>query len=305
MFSVTLVILRNHCPYLHVRKALGDIVSGNRKPPQARDRALGAQLKTMRTRQTELSLEAAAEMLGWSAATMSRIENGKRHISAEDVASILAVYRIPVDQRDALVRRAKAIDEPGWWSRPLPGVPDELGALASYEADANALTDWSVNIIPGLLQTYEYAKAYMLDIGNPSEDIEMVWMARLRRQQILPKIEYTAFIGEAAIRTPFGGAEVLTAQLKHLVEVTKRGIGVRLVPQHLPRAGLYHSWLLLDFPGSPSIAHIELLRGGVFLHDPEVDGYVSQRAKLNKIALSTAESRDILRKLIEQREGKR
>jgi transcriptional regulator with XRE-family HTH domain len=300
---VTLETLRDYRSHLRVRK--GIVVSGNRRPPQARDRALGAQLKAIRTQQTELSLEAAAEELQWSSATMSRIENGKRRISAEDVASILAVYRVPVDQRDALVRRAKAIDEPGWWSRPLPGVPDELGVLASYEADAHALTDWSVNIIPGLLQTYDYAKAYMLDIGTSAEDIEMVWMARLRRQQVLPKVEYTAYIGEAAIRTPFGGNEVLTDQLKHLVEVTKRGLGVRLIPEHRPHAGLYHSWLLLEFPDSPPIAHIELLRGGVFLHDPEVDAYFAQRAKLRKIAFSGAESRDILRKLIERREGTR
>lgn len=280
-------------------------MSGNRKPPQARDRAIGAQLKSIRTLQTEMSLETAAEHLGWSIATMSRIENGKRHISAEDVASILAVYRVPVDQRDALVRRAKAIDEPGWWSRPLPGVPEELGVLASYEADANGLTDWSINIIPGLLQTYEYAKAYLLDAGASVEDMEVFWMARLRRQQVLSNVEYTAFIGEAAIRTPFGGWEVLVAQLRHLVEMTKRGMGIRLVPEHTPRARLLHPWLVLEFPDSAPIAHIELLRGGVFLHDPEVEPYIAQRAKLNKIALSTTESRDILKKLIEQREGGR
>jgi transcriptional regulator with XRE-family HTH domain len=163
----------------------------HRRSPQARDRALGAQLKAVREQQTELSLEAAARSLQWSAATMSRIENGKRHISAEDVAIILATYKIPADQRAALIKRAKAIDEPGWWSRPLPGVPDELGALASYEDEANAITDWSINLVPGLLQTYEYAIAYLIDEGVPREDIEMIWMARLRRQQVVPKIEYT------------------------------------------------------------------------------------------------------------------
>jgi hypothetical protein len=49
---------------------------------------------------------------------------------------------------------------------------------------------------------------------------------------------------------------------------------------------------------------VELLRGGIFLHDPEVSRYIDHRARLHKIALSTAESRDILRKLIEQREGR-
>lgn len=279
-------------------------MSGERRPPQARDRAIGAQLRSIRTQQTTFSLEAAAKQLQWSTATMSRIETGKRHISAEDVAAILAVYKVPLSQREGLIARAKAIDEPGWWSRPLPGVPDELGALASYEAEAHSLTDWSINLIPGLLQTYEYAKAYMLDFGVPLEDIEMRWMARLRRQQVLPTVEYTAYIGEAALRTPFGGP-TFGAQLERLHDATKRGLGVRMVPEHAPYAELLHSWMLLEFADSPPIAHIELLRGGVFLHDPEVTRYAAQQARLRKIALSTAETRAILGKLIVQREGKR
>jgi hypothetical protein len=178
---------------------------------------------------------------------MSRIENGKRHISAEEVAIILAVYKIPAEQRDAVIKRAKAIDDPGWWTRPLPGVPDELGALASYENEAHAITDWSVALIPGLLQTYEYAKAYMLELGISEDDVEMRWMARLRRQQVVPKVEYTAFIGEAAIRTPFGDTAFMD-QLKLLVDATHRGRAIRIVPEHRPHASLLHSWMLLEFP---------------------------------------------------------
>jgi transcriptional regulator with XRE-family HTH domain len=278
-------------------------MSGKRRPPQARDRAIGVQLRSIRQQQTTLSLEAAAKLLQWSPATMSRIENGKRHISAEDVATILATYRVPVAQRDALVARAKAIDEPGWWSRPLPGVPLDLGALVSYEVEAIAITDWSINIIPGLLQTYDYAKAFMLDDGVPEDDIETRWMARLRRQQILPKVDYTAYIGEAAIRTPFGGAAFID-QLKHLHEATKRGLGVRVVPEHRPHASLLQSWMLLEFPDSPPIVHCELLRSGVFLHDDEAAAYATHLARLNKIALSTTETRDMLRMFIGQREGR-
>lgn len=278
-------------------------MSGHRRPPQARDRAIGAQLRSIRVQQTNLSLEAAADLLQWSPATMSRTENGKRHISAEDVAVILATYKVPVSQRDGLIARAKAIDEPGWWSRPLPGVPDNTGLLASYEAEAHNLTDWSINLIPGLLQTYEYTKAYMLDFGLPLEDIEMRWMARLRRQQVLPNVEYTAYVGEAAVRTPFGG-DAFIEQLKRLVDVTKRGLGVRIVPEHRPYAALAHSWMLLEFPDSPPIAFAELLQSAVFLHDGEAAPYVDHRNKLHKIALSTAETRDMLRKLIGQREGR-
>jgi transcriptional regulator with XRE-family HTH domain len=279
-------------------------VADRRKPPQARDRALGAQLKSIREQQTGLTLEAAATLLQWSSATMSRTENGKRHISAEEVAIILTTYKVPADQRDGLIKRAKAIDEPGWWSRPLPGLPAELGALASYEADANVITDWSVNLVPGLLQTYEYAMAFALGEGMSQEDAETIWMARLRRQQVVPKVDYTAYIGEAAIRTPFGGA-AFVEQLKRLYDASRRGLGVRLVPEHRPHGGLLQSWMLLEFPDSPPIAHVELLRSGVFLHDNEVQPYAEQRNRLHKIALSASETRDMLRKHIEFREGKR
>lgn len=279
-------------------------MSGKRRSPQARDRALGAQLRSIREQQTSLSLEAAAKLLQWSPATMSRTENGKRHISAEDVAAILATYRVPVAQRDGLVARAKAIDEPGWWSRPLPGVPPESGALASYEAEAIAITDWSVNVVPGLLQTYDYANAYMRDDGVSQEDVETRWMARLRRQEILPKIDYTAFIGEAALRTPFGGV-TFAEQLKRLLDATMRGLGIRVLPAHRPHAELLGSWMIIEFPDSPPIVHVELLRSVVFLHDGEAASYVAQRARLRKLALSTAETRAMLTQLITQREGMR
>jgi transcriptional regulator with XRE-family HTH domain len=277
---------------------------GQRRPPQARDRAIGAQLRAIRRQQTSLSLEAAAELLQWSAPTMSRTENGKRRITAEDVATILATYRVPIEQRNALVARAKAIDEPGWWSRPLPGVSDNTGALASYEAEARTVIDWSINVIPGLLQTYEYAKAYMLDFGESLENVESLWMARLRRQQVVPAVDYTAFIGECALRTSFGG-QAFAGQLRHLLDANKRGIGIRVVPAFRPHAALLQSWMLLEFPDSPPIVHVELLRSAVFLHNEETDPYVEHHARLQKIAFSITESRDMLKRLIEQLEGKR
>jgi transcriptional regulator with XRE-family HTH domain len=274
---------------------------GRRRPPQARDRALGAQLQQIRLSQTTLSLESAAKLVQWSSATMSRTENGKRGISAEDVATILAVYGVPIEQRKALVARAKAIDEPGWWSRPLPGVPSDTGALASYEAEAHTITDWSINIIPGLLQTYDYAKALMTDFGACLQDVETLWMARLRRQQVRPKVDYTAFLGEAAVRTPFGG-HTFAGQLRHLIDMTERGVGIRVVPALRPHSGLLQSWMMLEFPDSLPIVHVELLRSAVFLHAEETEPYVDHIAKLRKIALSAAESRDMLRKLVEQGE---
>lgn len=52
------------------------------------------------------------------------------------------------------------------------GVPPEMGLLAKYAADADSLTDWSVMLIPGLLQTESYACAFMLADGTPKEDAD-------------------------------------------------------------------------------------------------------------------------------------
>jgi hypothetical protein len=76
-----------------------------------------------------------------------------RHISTEDVATILTAYRIPAAERAKVIEEARAEKASGWWDRPLPGVPSEMGTLASYEADANSLTDWAVSLVPGLSST--------------------------------------------------------------------------------------------------------------------------------------------------------
>ncbi|MFC7613464.1 helix-turn-helix domain-containing protein [Actinokineospora soli] len=93
---------------------------GQRRSPQARDRSIGAQLRAMRVERARISLERAAELAGWSLATLSRTENGKRHITSEDVASLLTVYKIPVAEREVLIEAAKTTGLAGWWSRPCP-----------------------------------------------------------------------------------------------------------------------------------------------------------------------------------------
>ncbi|MGQ0840657.1 helix-turn-helix domain-containing protein [Actinokineospora sp.] len=271
---------------------------GQRRTPQARDRTLGAQLRAIRQEQTTLSLEAAASVIGWSAATLSRTENGKRHVSSEDVAALLAVYGVPAAQRDELVENARAASQSGWWSRPLPGVLPDLGTLASYESTARALTNWSVMVIPGLLQTHDYAVGYMLADGAEMRDVETRWMARLRRQQVLPKVDYAAFIYEGALRVPFGGIESLREQLGHLLDSYTRGHTIRVVRQ--AHATLLHSWLLIEFPRASPVIHVELLRSGVFLHDAEVRHYEDVRDKLARVALSGAESRSMIERLRER-----
>ncbi|PWW65655.1 helix-turn-helix protein [Actinokineospora spheciospongiae] len=274
-------------------------MSGQRKTPQARDRTIGAQLRAVRLEQTTLNLEAAAHAVGWSPATLSRTENGKRHITSEDVSAVLAVYGVPVAQRDELIESARAGAQAGWWSRPLPGVLPDVGTLASYESTAVGLTDWSLGVVPGLLQTERYAAGFMLADGAEARDVEMRWLARLRRQQVLPKVEYVAFIHEGALRTPFGGVDALREQLDHLREASSKGYSVRIVREHLPHRALLHSWMMLHYSQAPPVLNIELYRSSVFLHDSEVHVYEDVLSELADLALSSAESRSMIGRLRE------
>jgi hypothetical protein len=275
-------------------------VPNKRQGPRPRDRIVGARLRAIRKERTELSLEAAAKVLGWGLATMSRTENGQRRISTEDVAMVLTVYGIPSAEREDVIAEARAENSSGWWDRPLPGVPAEMGTLASYEADANSLTDWAVSLVPGLLQTEDYAMALMLSQDWPQDVAELRWLARRRRQKILGTLDYAAFIGETALRTPFGGSEGHKKQLKHLLDARERGISVRVVPQHLPVGMISHSWLYMTFPHTSPVVNVEFAEGGVYLHDEQAEPYARLINKLDHIALSTRESQTMLRLVMKE-----
>jgi len=275
-------------------------MGGERKVPRARDRVIGARLKAIRNERTTLSLEAAAALAQWSAATHSRIENGKRTISPEDVATLATIYKLTAAERNELVQEAKAGDSAGWWDSPLPGVPTDIGTLASFEAEAHRLTDWSVNVVPGLLQTYDYAVGLMRSGDATMAEIEMRWMARLRRQQVVGTVDYEAFIGEAALRTPFGGAEALRRQLQHLIDARARGIRVRVLRSHQPSVLVTHSWLMLEFANTSPVVYVEAKYGSLYLHDEIAQTYAPLLARLDKEALSASASMALLRETLEE-----
>ncbi|HVK26544.1 MAG TPA: helix-turn-helix transcriptional regulator [Actinokineospora sp.] len=272
-----------------------------RKPPGARERGIGAELRSIREG-TGQSVTAVAAHLGWSKSLLSNLENGKRNIEPEEVASLLTIYGVTDGRRDDLIGRARAGDEPGWWERTLPGVPRESGTLASYEAEASEITNWSPGIVPGLLQTMDYTRAYMIDDGIDPSDVEVRLMARLRRQQALAgPIKYTAIIGEAALRTPFGGLAVMAAQLQAILRAVEApNVHLHVVPEHVPHAGLLGAFMLLTFPVARPVAHVELLRSAVFLDRDDAPPYVDAVARLRAVSMGATESTQLIATVAEE-----
>ncbi len=273
-------------------------MGGIRRPPQGRDRAIGAQLRAIRLKYTDLTADQAAQGMGWSAPSLSRTESGKRHIPSEDVAALLMMYGVPRKLREQMVENAKIGCQTGWWSADMPGVFPDVGVLASYEVDARAITNWAANVIPGLLQTRDYAVGFMLADGASPDEVVPRWEARMKRQTRLPHIDYTAFIHEPVLRLPFGGREAYRQQMKHLHQAYNRGIGVRIVREM--DGALLHSWMLMEFSRATPVVNVELLRGSVFLYDQEVAPYLDAHARMESKALTSLESRHVIGGILER-----
>jgi transcriptional regulator with XRE-family HTH domain len=243
--------------------------------------------------------------MGWSKSILSKLENGQRSITAEEAYTLATLYGVTDDRRDAVFARAKA-DEPGvWWERSLPGLPQEAGTLASFEAEATRMVNWDPLLIPGLLQTVDYAQAWMRKDGVPSSAIEPRLMARLRRQQVLRgDIEYIALIGEAALASPVGGPHVMGSQLRDIIAAARRPtVSVRVVPTEAVHSGQLGAFLLLEFPVAPPIAHVELLRSAVFHERDDAKPYVEAATRVISVSLPETESLRAIEAMATRMEG--
>lgn len=271
--------------------------------PGKKAQGLGAQLRAIRKARS-LSMQDVADRLGWSESKVSRLETGQRPLSSEEIAGFLAILDVTGADRDRLMAMARTPDEPAWLETVRSGLPGDSITLATYEADAIKLTDWSLGLIPGLLQTMEYGRAFMLADRIPETDIGARLMARQHRQQILDRVEYTAYIDETVLRRRIGDERVMRSQLRHLLDMGERdGVTIRIVPVNSDaHSGLVGTFLMLEFAETPPIVHVELSRSGVFLSDPgETGPYSDTTAQLSSISLEGADSLRVIAQILEEK----
>jgi hypothetical protein len=264
---------------------------------KARDRMWGARLRGIRTQRCHLALEKAAQLAGWHGSRLSRVERGLLPVRIEDFATLLTVWGLDHDEREAVLEELVAGSTSGWWDKPIPGVPDDVGTLAGYESQARDLASVAVDVLPGLLHTYDTAKAIMGSSGVPASDVERRWMARLQRQQVLTKVTFKAYLTEQAVRTPWGGPEAWRGQLAHLLRTDEIGHQVRVIPAEQTEVVLLHSWHWMGFPNTTPVVHVELVSGATFVH--EAEAYTDLLDRLDRVALPREGSRILIRELIE------
>lgn len=246
-----------------------------------------------------LSANQASELLGWDHGKLSDLVNGKGGADAAEVMNLLGVCRTPPAERDRLMALFKESREKGWLQFPESGVPDQVLTLIKHEKVATGITAWNMNLIPGLLQTPDYARAVVhASALVPVGDVEALVAARIARREVLRReCQFTFYIHQQALLLPVGGPEVMSDQLHDLLRMWVRPyITMRIIPTTVgAHAGTAGDFRLMTFAKYPPVVYVESLNSGLFLDDEaSLKDYQKVLKSLDRIALGVEESREVI-----------
>ena len=220
--------------------------------PVTMRRKLRVELKRLRTAR-ELTQRHVAERLDWSQSKVIRIENGSVAVGVTDLEALLRLYGVDDQETiDSMIEMARG-------SKRLPFtdykdvLPPETLRFFAYESSASIIRQVQPLLIPGLLQTEEYARALLSSWGNEKTRIDQIWAARLERQELLDRAdppEMFFILDEAAVQRPVGGEGVMRHQRARLLELAARPrITIQVVPFEVgAHAGLRGPFVYLEFP---------------------------------------------------------
>ncbi|WP_007025137.1 helix-turn-helix domain-containing protein [Saccharomonospora iraqiensis] len=264
-----------------------------------RARALTAALRKLLD-DSKLSGRAISQRLGFSHGIVSHWVTGRRLPGPEDMASLLTLLGVTGDEKQRLVDLARYAAEPNWLVVGMPGIPQQLAGAIESERSASSIVEWAPHVVPGLLQTAEYARALANAIELPPHEVDARVMLRVGRSEAITRrdpVMMLAFVGEGAIHERIGSPGVMVDQLRHLVMLNARSnVTIRLVP---PRVGWHPGWagpfVLYDFPDAPAMVHFEHYSSGAFVLDgDDVRAYRHAVELMREVARTPEESTDLL-----------
>jgi transcriptional regulator with XRE-family HTH domain len=265
--------------------------------PTVRRRELGTLLRTLRA-DRGLTAEEVTERLLFSPTKLSRIETGQSGATARDIRDLCDLYQVADPaERENLMTLAREGKQRGWWQHyDLP-----YGTYVGLEAEAESISIYMSGVVPGLLQTEEYARA-MLRVEVPPfspETMRQRSQARLDRQTRFARggrqLQYHAVLDEAVLRRTVGGRQVMAAQLRRLAESAEQeNITVQVIPFEAgAHPAMDSNFCILNFeqPLVSDVVYVEGLIGNVYLEKPtDIDRYRKIFSWLNSIALSPPDS---------------
>lgn len=250
--------------------------------PTVRRRRLAAELRRLRE-QAGMTVQQVADQMGCTHPKISRIENGHRAAALSDVHMMLSLYGVSGPEFDRLMALARDSRKRGWWHTFGDVLPEWYATYVGLEAEAKRVWNFENEVIPGLLQTEDYARAITrATLPSASDhDVDRRVELRMQRQQRLvdeDPIEVWVVISEAALRRPVGGVSVMRQQLEHLAKLAdKPNVTVQVLPFAAgAHPGMAGPFVILEFPEplDPDVVYLETQIGGLYLEEQsEIDSY--------------------------------
>jgi Domain of unknown function (DUF5753) len=218
--------------------------------------------------------------------------------------SLLDLYEVEQVKRDALAVLLREANQQGWLRPFHAELPEHYNTFISFEAEARSLWTYEVTIVPGLLQTEDYARAVIKGMlpDATNGEVEQRVDARMRRQAVLAKdqpLKLWAIVDEAALRRQVGSPATMKAQIEHLRACVERPeVTLQVLPFDAgPHPAMLGAFVLLKFdePVAPDIVYIEALGGDLFLDDEaSIKRYASTFEHLRASAASATATEKIL-----------
>ncbi|MFC5188124.1 helix-turn-helix domain-containing protein [Actinomadura harenae] len=245
-----------------------------------RRRRLGAELRRLRESAGKVGDEVSTQ-LGWYSAKVSKIETGRITVGWGDVADLLDLYGVPVgEQRDrliALARESKSTRRDEWWQPFNDLLSRNYKTAVDLETSATSLRIFEPFVIPGLLQNEDYARAIIKGRREyAEEEVERRVELRMKRQAVVAtggNLDMWVILDEAALRREIGGPEVMSRQLRRLLEVAEApGVQVQVVPFGIgPHAAMSGSFGIFSFSEEtdPDVVFVETIAGTLYLERNE------------------------------------
>ncbi len=274
---------------------------------------LGAELRKIREG-LDLTVDEVASRLGWHQSKVSRLENGRSGVRANEVGTMLDVYQV-VDPaiREALGTLARDGKRRVWWQPYSDVISQRYASFISFEAEAIAARNFEASLIPGLLQTADYARALTRQLRPDAapEEINALVDVRLARQNAALKREdpmkLWAIVDEAALRRLIGGRATMAKQLHQLVTSSREPhVTLQVVPFSAgAHPGVLGSFVILEFPvrNDLDVVYSEALSSSLYLErDDDVAIYSHAFDRLRAAALDVGPSRRLLTQIAKEHE---
>jgi len=273
--------------------------------PMVRRRQLMTELRRLRD-EAGLTQDEVAGRLDWHPTKVMRIETGRTAPHPNDVRVMLGLFGVTnPEQVAALVKLAQDARQRGWWYSYRDVLLNRYEFFIGLEAEASSIRNFELAMVPGLLQTDDYARA--LIGGGPMEldatEVERRVEVRMTRQQALDRDERPqlwVIVDEAAIRRTVGGPAVMRGQLEALVKLAGQArTTIQVVPYSAgAHPGQLGPFVILGFtePSEPEVVTMETVGGNLYVDKPEeVRLYTTAFDHLRAVALSPGDTRAMLR----------